>query len=229
MTSKNEIEKTDSDEYQKTDPMTCIIKKDTINGQIVIKSCKICNSQYRLEVERLADDAGGLSNAVLGKIRNLLESKGENYPILAIKHHIQKHHFGLQEKLTLEEYQGNLVELSKNRRSRFETLEHLQDIGNLELMRCLSMQSNGSPLFEKDRQKMIQDNIRIMIDCIKTVNDMEDMDKKIQAIWEKVKQAFTATHARLTTVDEEKIFKSIVEEFKLTYASIESSMVKQQV
>jgi hypothetical protein len=200
------------------DQLSCIINHHSVDGIIVNPNCKLCNSIHRKEAERMAEEARG--NVSFSAIKAFLESKGESIALANVKNHIQKHFLGQSEKIALEEYRQNIVALSRYRAERFEAIAQLIDIATFEMTRCCVMPVNGMS-DEKDRMKMLHDNMRIIMENSATLEDMEDGDKKIRVIHERVRLAFAKALEKAETDSAKRTLGEVVNNFNAAYGSLD--------
>jgi hypothetical protein len=211
----NELSKADGP----SDQLSCIIGHNQIDGIIVNPNCKLCNSVHRREAEKLAEESR--SNINFAAIKAFLETKGESIALANVKNHILRHFLGQSEKIALEEYRQNLVALSKARADRCESIKQLVDIAMLEMSRVLVMQVNGVAE-EKDRQRMIHDNMKIIMDCQVTLEGMEDGDKKVRVVHERVRQAFAEAFSKVESDPAKRaLLQEIIINFNKAHGAID--------
>lgn len=201
------------------DPLACIINHNSVDGTIVNQNCKLCTSIHRKEAERMAEEFRG--NVNFSAIKAFLASKGEDIALGNVKNHINKHFFGQAEKISLAEYRENLVALSKERSDSFERIKQIVDIATLEMSRCLVMPTSGIAE-EKERQRMWQDNAKIILDCEKEIHGMDDEDKKIRVVYERVHQAFALAYQKAQTDEEKRLFESVRNSFAKIHSTLEN-------
>lgn len=210
-----DINNNNNNNIESTDSLACIVKHNSINGQIYNPLCKLCTSPFRKEAEKMAEEGH-----IHTKIKIFLDSKGENIALQNVKNHIQRHFFGEMEKITLEDYRQNLNELSQHRENRFALIEKTIDIGKMEVAKCMSMPTSTDPLIEKERQKMLLEAGRFMREGVVMLNDMEDEEKKVRALMDRFYQAWNVGLSNAKTDAEKVIFKNAIAEFRKAFSTV---------
>lgn len=182
------------------------------NGLIVRTSCKLCNSPFREEAEKLFEERKSIPF-----IKTFLDGKGLIIAMNNIRHHMNEHYKSMARMAVLAEYCEDLQSLMVRRRDRAEELELLINIGRKEMFHAVSTPTDGDPNRERERLAMVEKGFRMMIDAMKVMNEMENGDAKAKAIQLHFVKVWKDKIAAAQNPAEREMLIATLEDFKRSF------------
>ena len=171
------------------DPLTNMVLAKLVDGSIKVKRCKVCNSPFRNDAEKMFEEGKPLLAIV-----KFFDSNGEVVPQVSVKNHMENHFKDLARMEVLLDYAENLKAIRQRRMERRELIESTIDIGLMELSRVIPIPTNGDLGREKERTDLI---LRI----VKSIREGEESLREIEGGEEEIR----AVHQRFVSVWKAKI------------------------
>ena len=185
------------------------------SGFLVRPQCRVCQSPLRRKADELYESNGGNAS----KVKEWLEKEGVVVCVQSVRHHMREHYKSMERMLALSEYCDQLQTMIDRRRSRRDQLDMVVAMAEIEMARVLSISTNGSLSKEKDRNSIVVNSMKAMVNAIQVLNSMEDADSKTKAVqhrfiqvWRDMIEGATNEETRMTYVQALDSFKKALED-----------------
>lgn len=169
-------------------------------GQFTSARCVICMSPHRAEIEALFDQGYGPTSA---EMRKFIEGKQMAVAPHKVKYHFEAHFKTLINQLAAEQYADAVEASVRNRRSALEDMDYMIASGWMEYSRSACMQTNGDPMKEQLRTKMMTEASNRVFAAYELIGKLEDKEARILGI-ERAFERVWMTKIEATQSDEEK-------------------------
>jgi len=212
--TSNQLDKPDAVLINKS--LDLLMNSDLIgnHGMVFKTSCKVCNSDSRLEVEKMFEEGNSLV-----KISEFLKSKGTHVAPMAVGHHMMEHFKSMERTMLLMDYCENLSAMMNRRHDKLDDIEMLINVSRLELARAISIPTKGDLTKEKMRSDMIAKAQDSMADHIRLFNEMEDSESKTKAMYSKLISVWKYHIENSKTEEEKNIYRNTLKQFQTALMS----------
>lgn len=190
-------------------PLSILLDLQNENGKVINPRCKICNSPFRTEVEKIFEDKGGLS-----KIKTFLDSKGEVLSVSIIRNHLNEHYRSQERLAYMLEYRDNVEALMARRKDRMRDIEYTINVSMIELNRILSIETSGDLSREAEKSDMFIKTTKCIREGIDMINKMEIEDDRTKVFQDKIINVMMFQIRNAKSDDEKNVLISAMEGFK---------------